>query len=70
MKTAVVTGATGFIGNALTRKLIQEGVFVYAVGRSEKKLESLSRLQNVAVIQARFEEYGSLDEKEIGRAHV
>lgn len=63
MKTAVVTGATGFIGNALTRKLIQEGVFVYAVGRSEKKLESLSRLQNVAVIQARFEEYGSLAEK-------
>ena len=36
MKTAVVTGAGGFIGGALTKKLLENGVKVYGVDISEK----------------------------------
>ena len=34
MKTAIVTGASGFIGSALARELLNTGVNVYAVGRN------------------------------------
>lgn len=32
MKTAIVTGANGFIGRALTRELLKRGTTVYAIG--------------------------------------
>ena len=44
MKTAVVTGATGFIGARLTRLLSENGVQVQAVGRDADKLAALSKL--------------------------
>lgn len=49
MKTAVVTGATGFIGNALTQYLLQKSIKVYALGRNEKKLSDLARLGAIPV---------------------
>lgn len=63
MKTAVVTGATGFIGMALTKKLACDGVRVYAVGRNTEKLKKLSELVNVTAIFADFKEGMRMGEK-------
>lgn len=60
MTRAVVTGATGFIGKALTQRLARDGVEVYAVGRNTKKLEVLSKLTNVKAIYADFDENGEI----------
>ena len=44
-KTALVTGATGAIGEAITNKFLEEGANLVVVGRSRDKLDSLvSRL--------------------------
>ncbi len=37
MKKAIVTGATGFIGSLLVRKLLQQNIEVLALGRNELK---------------------------------
>ena len=37
MKTAIVTGATGFIGYHLTKKLSALGIFAYAIIRPNSK---------------------------------
>ncbi|MBE6415983.1 MAG: SDR family oxidoreductase [Akkermansiaceae bacterium] len=37
-KTAVVTGASGSLGRAITARLISEGAHVYAAGRNEARL--------------------------------
>ena len=63
MKTAVVTGATGFIGRELTERLISTDTRVYAIGRDEGKLESLKGLKNVIPIKADFEEYCELNKR-------
>lgn len=63
MNTAIVTGATGFIGGALTRLLSENGVRVQAVGRDENKLAALSALEGVTAIAADFGEYPRLYEK-------
>lgn len=63
MKTAVVTGATGFIGARLTRLLSESGVQVQAVGRNPEKLAALSALEGVTAIEANFAEYSRLHEK-------
>ncbi len=42
-KTAVVTGATGFIGGCICKRLFLEGATVYACGRSIEKLELFSK---------------------------
>lgn len=39
MKTAIITGAGGFIGGALTRRLLSEGYTVYGIDINEKALE-------------------------------
>lgn len=44
MKTAVVTGATGFIGEALTKELLKRNIKVYAVGQKKEKLEQLCKI--------------------------
>lgn len=40
-KTAVLTGATGYLGTYFARALLDSGARVFLVGRNEKKLESL-----------------------------
>ncbi|WP_298069791.1 NAD(P)-dependent oxidoreductase, partial [uncultured Mailhella sp.] len=47
---AVVTGATGFIGSALTAQLARAGVTVYAVGRNPEKLATLARREGVTAL--------------------
>ena len=59
MKTAVVTGATGFIGGALVKLLLNKGIKVYAVGRNQTKLQALADLGAIPVC-LRFEEYLSI----------
>ena len=49
MKTAIVTGATGFIGYHLTKKLSALDIFVYAIIRPNSK--NKHRLQNLANIK-------------------
>lgn len=43
MKKAIVLGATGGVGNPLTKELVKRGVPTIAFGRSEKKLKELAR---------------------------
>ena len=44
MTTVLVTGATGFLGGALTRRLLLDGVRVVALGRNQNKLSELESL--------------------------
>lgn len=62
MKRAVVTGATGFIGRALTEKLLAQGVEVWAVVRDGAKLDDM-RCGSLHVVEADFEQYPYLAEQ-------
>lgn len=61
MKKIVVTGATGFIGGALTRKLLLAGKKVYAIDISREKLEELKQYGDVECIVAGFDDYKNLE---------
>jgi nucleoside-diphosphate-sugar epimerase len=43
MKSVLVTGASGFLGDAVTRKLLSLGIRTQALGRSKQKAELLNR---------------------------
>lgn len=60
MKTAVITGATGFIGNALSKKLLEDGFKVYGIGRDEKKLSELANQREFIPISLDFSQYDKL----------
>ena len=60
MKIAVVTGATGFIGEALTKFLLKYGIKVYAIGRNKQKLENIANLGAIP-IQIDFSEYSLMN---------
>ncbi len=62
MKTAIVTGAGGFIGGALTELLLDKGVAVYGVDISEKALSRHSGKINFHPVIADFTKYGRLHE--------
>lgn len=62
MKKVVITGATGFLGRALAKKLIGTGCYVIAVGSSEEKLIEFKNHENCRAIKASFEEYNKLSE--------
>ena len=63
MKKAIVTGAGGFIGGALTELLLDKGMTVYGVGISEKALGRHTGKANFYPIIADFTKYGSLHEQ-------
>ena len=63
MKSVVITGATGFIGKALSKKLLREGLTVYGVDLDIKKLEELSEWGDFIPIVAEFRQYPSLHEQ-------
>lgn len=60
MKIVVVAGATGFIGKQLTKKLLINGLKVYAIGTNQSKLDNLKKYGNVVLIQAKFEDYENI----------
>lgn len=62
MKTAIVTGAGGFIGGALTAFLLDKGVKVYGVDISEKALERHAGREGFTPVAAAFEDYPTLHE--------
>lgn len=59
MKTAVVTGATGFIGKSITKVLLERHCHVWAVVRNPGKIQDLDN-PNLTVVQAGLEEYDQL----------
>ena len=61
MKTAVVTGATGFIGGAVTKLLLEKKIKVYAVGRNPEKLQTLAKAGAIPV-SLEFNEYLSMSD--------
>jgi nucleoside-diphosphate-sugar epimerase len=62
MKKVIITGATGFIGGALAKKLLSDGVKVYGVGRNAEKLNQLKEYGDFVPVVADFEQYGALHE--------
>ena len=60
MNTAIVTGAGGFIGGALTEFLLDKGVTVYGVDISEAVLARHSGKDNFYPIIADFTKYDHL----------
>lgn len=60
MKKAIVTGAGGFLGFALTKKLLDNNVIVYGISTSDKKISLLKTYKNFIPIIADFTQYHSL----------
>lgn len=70
MKTAIVTGAGGFIGGALTELLLDKGITVYGVDISEKLLSRHAKRANFHPVIADFTKYDTLHEQIQTRADV
>ncbi len=63
MKTVILTGGTGFLGNWVLRELLSNGCFVYVVVRpGSKRLENLNDLNNIKVIELNMDEIHKLQE--------
>ena len=60
MKKAIVTGAGGFIGGALTKLLLSKGITVYGVDVSERSLERHKGKENFISVIADFTKYSEL----------
>ena len=57
----IVTGASGFIGNALTKKLLANGDEVWAIVRSKDKMHNLDSA-NLHIVEADFTQYSQLSD--------
>ena len=62
MKKVIITGAAGFIGGALTRRLLSKDVMVYGVDISADCFVGLKHYDNFVPIVADFSVYNRLDE--------
>lgn len=60
MKTIIITGVTGFIGSALAKRLLKQGVEVYGVGRDSNKFSELEQYALFHKIVLDFEQYSDL----------
>lgn len=65
MKRAIVTGANGFVGNAVVKELIRNNVLVYAVHRPGHN-ENIEKLNNVMSIPCSLSDINSLKDKFTG----
>lgn len=64
MNTALVTGATGFIGQWLTRELLEHGIRVYAVVRpGSENMGKLPEHRGLTVISCELQDYGHLPDR-------
>lgn len=63
MKKVIVTGASGFIGKALVKRLLKDNVEVWAIVRNKDKLSDLKNNNRLKIIVANFEEYLDLERK-------
>lgn len=60
MKSAIITGAGGFIGGALTEKLLSMGIHVTAVDVDKNKLLQKFKHPNISFVEASFQDYSNL----------
>ena len=60
MENVIITGASGFIGKALTKKLLEEGNNVYAVVRKKEKLKGLLEYKNLIPVECELSQYKEL----------
>lgn len=60
MKSAIVTGANGFIGKALCRTLLANGIKTCAIVRRPETMEELSELENMTVIKGDITDIASI----------
>lgn len=60
MKIAVVSGASGFIGGAVSERLLKSGVKVYGIGRNIQRRKDLLAYHSFVPIQVGFEDYSKL----------
>lgn len=65
MKAAIVTGATGFVGRALTSELLNNDYEVYAVCRNES-IKKLPLIDGLHAVPCSLEEISSLKDKFLG----
>ena len=63
MKSAIVTGANGFIGGAVCRELLEQGVEVTAVVRKKESLMHLAEYNNLNIVEAVLTEYLDIEDK-------
>jgi nucleoside-diphosphate-sugar epimerase len=61
LQKVIITGATGFLGKALTIKLLERGVIVYGIGRSEEKFKSLDKYDNFRKVSLNFDNYDEIE---------
>lgn len=67
MRSAIVTGANGFIGKALIKELTNRGIQVYGVVRTRaQNVEELTNMEGVALISCDIDRYDQLPEKVFG----
>lgn len=70
MKSAIVTGANGFVGTWLLRELSQQGVKTYAVVRDIGKADSIRGLSCVELVCCEMERLSALPEMVDGQPEV
>lgn len=63
MKKVIVTGATGFLGKAVTEELVQAGVTVYAIVRDIKKASCFQNNPLIQVIVCDMDEIDQLEKR-------
>ena len=57
MKKAIITGASGFIGKALCKRLLNDGYYVYAVVRNKEKMKDIVENNNLKIIVLDLKNY-------------
>ena len=62
MNNVIITGANGFLGGALAKKLLEKGCKVIAVGTDEVQLRALCEYGNCVPVVSSFEDYKKLPE--------
>ncbi|HCJ58831.1 NAD-dependent epimerase/dehydratase family protein [Lutispora sp.] len=61
MKTAVLTGGTGFLGHWLLKELVKNSVFVYVlVRKNSRRRERLNHIQGIEIIELGMDKISEL----------
>ena len=63
MKSAIVTGANGFIGGAVCWELLKQGIEVTAVVRNKESLAYFAEYDNLKIVEAQLTEYLDIEDK-------